>query len=89
MVQIAEAHSKVSTEQKARLAYVYIRQSSLGQVTHHKESTDLQYQLVTRAEQLGWPKGRVKLIDEDLGKSGVTATEREGFQYLLAEIGLG
>jgi len=89
MVQIGEVHSKVSTKHQAKLAYLYIRQSSLGQVTHHRESTDLQYQLVTRAVQLGWPEERVKIIDEDLGKSGTSATEREGFQYLIAEIGLG
>ena len=73
MVQIGEVHSKISTEHQAKLAYVYIRQSSLGQVTHHQESTALQYQLVTRAAQLGWPEQRVKVIDEDLGKSGVSA----------------
>jgi DNA invertase Pin-like site-specific DNA recombinase len=89
MVQVGEVHSKINTKHQAKLAYVYIRQSSLGQVTHHQESTDLQYQLVTRAVQLGWPEERVKIIDEDLGKSGVSATEREGFQYLIAEIGLG
>ncbi len=51
-----ETHPKITTQQRAKLAYVYIRQSSLGQVTHHRESTDLQYQLVVRATQLGWPQ---------------------------------
>src|SRR5205807_3237359 len=37
---------------------------------------------------LGWPRERVELIDEDLGKSGVDASARGGFQYLLAEISL-
>ena len=81
--------SKVSTEHQAKLAYVYVRQSSLGQVTRHQESTDLQYHLVERAVELGWPRERVKVIDEDLGKSGSSASERQGFQHLLAEIGLG
>lgn len=81
--------TKATTEQQARLAYVYVRQSSLGQVTHHRESTDLQYQLAQRAVQLGWPPERVKVIDEDLGKSGASAAERQGFQHLMAEIGLG
>ena len=30
-----------STDQRAKMACVYIRQSSLMQVTHHAESTDL------------------------------------------------
>jgi DNA invertase Pin-like site-specific DNA recombinase len=56
---------------------------------HHGESTDLQYQLVERAVRLGWPRERVHVIDEDLGKSGATSTERQGFQSLIADIGLG
>jgi DNA invertase Pin-like site-specific DNA recombinase len=77
-----------TTEQRAKMAYVYIRQSSLMQVTRHAESTDLQYSLVERAVALGWPRERVELIDEDLGKSGAQAEAREGFQRLLAEISL-
>jgi DNA invertase Pin-like site-specific DNA recombinase len=88
MVQVSEVPCKVTAEHQAKLAYVYVRQSSVGQVTHHRESTDLQYQLVTRGIQLGWPRESVKVIDEDLGKSGTSATERQGFQYLMAEIGL-
>jgi len=84
-----EAHSKITVDHRAKIAYVYIRQSSLRQVIHHSESTDLQYQLVSRAEKLGWPQDRVEVIDDDLGKSGVSTTEREGFQYLIAQIGLG
>ena len=79
--------SKVTTAHLAKLAYVYIRQSSLGQVLHHSESTDLQYQLVERAIQLGWPADRVQVIDEDLGKSGASAEHRAGFQFLMSEIG--
>jgi DNA invertase Pin-like site-specific DNA recombinase len=81
--------SKVTPTHQAKLAYVYVRQSSLGQVIHHGESTDLQYQLVQRAGQLGWPADRVKVIDEDLGQSATSITARSGFQHLIAEIGLG
>ncbi len=77
-----------TTDQRAKMAYVYIRQSSLMQVTRHGESTELQYSLVQRAVALGWPRERVELIDEDLGKSGASASIREGFQRLLAEISL-
>ena len=77
-----------TTDQRAKIAYVYIRQSSLMQVTRHAESTELQYSLVERAVQLGWPRERVEVIDEDLGKSGADAIVRGGFQYLLAEISL-
>lgn len=81
--------SKVTTTHLAKLAYVYVRQSSLGQVLHHGESTDMQYQLVERATQLGWPSDRIEVIDEDLGKSGASAEHRSGFQFLMSELGLG
>lgn len=80
--------SKVTTAHQAKLAYVYVRQSSLSQVTHHGESTELQYRLVDRAVALGWPRERVQIIDDDLGKSATSADQRRGFQQLLAEIGL-
>ena len=80
--------SKVTTEHRAKLAYVYVRQSSLAQVTRHGESTEMQYELVERAARLGWPADRIKIIDEDLGKSGASAQNRLGFQHLIAEIGL-
>jgi excisionase family DNA binding protein len=81
--------AKTTTEHQAKMAYVYVRQSTLGQVSRHQESTNLQYQLAEYAAQLGWPPERIKIIDEDLGKSGSSAAERQGFQQILAEIGLG
>lgn len=80
--------AKITNEHRAKIAYVYIRQSSPGQVLHHGESTIRQYNLVERAVSLGWPSDRVRLIDEDLAKSGATSDQRFGFQHLIAEIGL-
>jgi DNA invertase Pin-like site-specific DNA recombinase len=45
--------------------------------------------LVDRAITLGWPRERVAVIDDDLGKSGTSSAERYGFQRLISEIGLG
>ena len=42
-------------EQLSRLAIVYVRQSSPGQVRNHRESTERQYALVERAREFGWP----------------------------------
>ena len=64
------AGSKVTAAHRAKRAYLYIRQSSPLQVIRHGESTDLQYQLVERVLSLGWPRDRIHIIDEDLGKSG-------------------
>jgi DNA invertase Pin-like site-specific DNA recombinase len=82
-------HSKVTTEHQAKLAYVYLRQSSPGQVLHNTESTIRQYALVDRAVTLGWPKDRIQVIDEDLGRSGASADWRSGFQQLVTEVSLG
>jgi len=80
---------RITTAHRAKLAYVYVRQSSPGQVRHHQESTELQYRLVERAALLGWPRERVHVIDDDLGKSGISSRDRHGFQMLIAEVGLG
>ena len=72
-----------------RLAYLYVRQSTLQQVFENTESTARQYALHERALALGWPSERIVVIDQDLGHSGASATDRAGFQRLVAEVGLG
>ena len=79
---------KILPRHLQRLAVVYVRQSTVQQVMDHRESTNLQYGLVNRAMAMGWPEGRVLVIDEDLGKSGSSAEGREGFARLVAEVGL-
>ena len=80
---------RVTTAHRAKLAFIYVRQSTAGQVRQHRESTALQYRLVDRAVLLGWPRERVRVIDDDLGKSGTSGDGRLGFQRLIAEVGLG
>ena len=85
----SESSERVTTAHRAKLAYIYVRQSTAGQVRQHQESTELQYHLVESAITLGWPRERVAVIDDDLGKSGTSSAERQGFQRLISEIGLG
>lgn len=80
---------KISATHITKLVYIYIRQSTMGQVTKNRESTELQYGLSERAEGLGWPTDAIKIIDEDLGRSGSSSEGRPGFQQLITEIGLG
>jgi DNA invertase Pin-like site-specific DNA recombinase len=80
---------KVTTEHLQRLAYLYVRQSSLHQVREHRESTARQYELKRRAQALGWRAEQLIIIDEDQGLSGASASERSGFQRMVAEVGLG
>ena len=77
---------KITDEHRARLAIVYVRQSTQQQVLEHRESTARQYALADRAVALGWPAAAVEVIDEDQGRSGSSAEGRSGFQRLLAEI---
>ena len=79
---------KIRAQHLDRLAVVYVRQSTMQQVLEHQESTCLQYGLVHRAVTLGWAEARVLVIDEDLGRSGTSAEGRDGFQRLVAEVGL-
>src|SRR3979411_225416 len=81
--------AKITASHLARMAIVYLRQSSAAQVEHNRESTDRQYALVNKAGDLGWPADKVVVIDEDLGVSGPGAVARSGFARLTAEVALG
>lgn len=85
---VAERPAKIGDRHHARLAAVYIRQSSMQQVLHHQESTRLQYSLGALARRWGWDAERILVIDDDLGTSGASAAGRAGFQRLLAEVAL-
>jgi DNA invertase Pin-like site-specific DNA recombinase len=81
--------SKVTADHLRRDPYLYVRQSTLYQVTNNPESGRRQYDLRGRAVALGWPAERVVVIDVDQGHSGASAADREGFQRLVAEVSLG
>lgn len=80
--------NKIGRRHLEQLAFVYVRQSDPQQVRRHRESTDLQYQLVRLAMQLGWPRDRIEVIDEDLGITARHIEGRAGFQRLMAEVAL-
>ena len=84
-----EAHQKVAADHLQRNAYLYVRQSTLRQVFENTESTKRQYALRQQAMALGWMAEQIVVIDSDLGQSGASAVDREGFQKLVAEVGLG
>ncbi len=83
------AQEKVSAQHLARMAYLYVRQSTVRQVFENTESTVRQYALRERAIALGWPPERIVVVDSDLGQSAASAVDRAGFQTLVAEVGLG
>jgi DNA invertase Pin-like site-specific DNA recombinase len=81
--------SKVEPQHLQRQAYVYVRQSTMAQVERNVESGERQYELVDRAVALGWRAAEVVVVDEDQGRSGKSVNGRDGFQGLVADVGLG
>ena len=79
---------RVASHHLSRDAYLYIRQSTLRQLSENGESTRRQYALRERAIALGWPTERIHIIDQDIGLSGAHSEGRDGFQELVAAVGL-
>jgi DNA invertase Pin-like site-specific DNA recombinase len=80
---------KVQPHHLERVAYLYVRQSSMRQVMENVESSKRQYALRGRAIALGWSEDKILVIDSDQGESGASASWREGFQRLVSDVGLG
>jgi DNA invertase Pin-like site-specific DNA recombinase len=80
---------KITSSHLSRAAVIYVRQSTLIQVERNTESTLRQYDLVSRARQLGWPREAVRVIDGDLGITGSVTGQRDGFEGMVAEVALG
>jgi DNA invertase Pin-like site-specific DNA recombinase len=80
---------KITASHLSRTAVIYVRQSTLMQVERNTESTLRQYDLASRARQLGWPREAIRVIDGDLGISGSVTGQRDGFEGMVAEVALG
>ncbi|HWM98643.1 MAG TPA: recombinase family protein, partial [Streptosporangiaceae bacterium] len=85
----ADSPSKVTAAHLGKDAYLYVRQSTIKQVLTNTESALRQYDLKSRAIALGWSAEQVIVIDIDQGQSGASAADREGFQRLVADVGMG
>ncbi|MFD2138723.1 recombinase family protein [Novosphingobium resinovorum] len=79
--------TKVTPEHLSRAAVVYVRQSTMAQVTGNLESQRRQYDLAGAANAIGF--ATVTVIDEDLGRSGSGSMERPGFEKLVGLVCTG
>jgi DNA invertase Pin-like site-specific DNA recombinase len=86
---IARSSPKIRPDHLDRPALVYVRQSTLFQIRENTASTARQYDLAQRAQDLGWSEASITVIDQDQGRSGASAVDRDGFQFLIAQVGLG
>jgi DNA invertase Pin-like site-specific DNA recombinase len=84
-----QINQKITASHLKRLAYCYVRQSTLKQVFENTESTKRQYALRERAIALGWPVVQIVTIDSDLGETATSVADRQGFQKLMTEVSLG
>jgi DNA invertase Pin-like site-specific DNA recombinase len=80
---------KIGEHHRSRPAYIYLRQSTPGQVRHHQESTERQYALREKALELGWSQSLIRILDRDLGKTGTEMAGREDFKTLVADVSMG
>jgi DNA invertase Pin-like site-specific DNA recombinase len=80
---------KIKEHHRSKPAYIYLRQSTPGQVRHHQESTERQYALREKAMELGWSESLIRTLDRDLGKTGTEMAGREDFKTLVAEVSMG
>ena len=80
---------KIQEHHRRKPAYIYLRQSTPGQVLHRRESTERQYALGEKARELGWNESLIRTLDQDLGKTGTEMTRREDFKTLVADVSMG
>ena len=83
-----KSDGKISPGHLNRKAYIYIRQSTEHQVRENIESQQRQYELVDLAKQYKWDEDSIIVIDDDLGRSGSSASGRTGFAKLVADVAL-
>ncbi len=77
-------NTKITPDHLGRAAVVYVRQSTMTQVTGNLESQRRQYDLAGAATITGFAS--VTVIDDDLGRSGSGSMERPGFERLVAQV---
>jgi len=82
-------HTLIKPHHLERSAYVYLRQSSPGQVRKNREGRQRQEGMVEHVAGLGWPRSRIILLDQDTGRSGSSQHGREDLHRLLEAIVTG
>lgn len=86
---LVSGQEKITPHHLERMAYIYVRQSSPGQVANNKESALNQRLMAKRAAALGWRPDQIRILHTDQGLSGKGSDPRLGFQELVAEVSLG
>ncbi len=80
---------KIQATHLSRLAVVYLRQSDPKQVRQNRESAVNQRALQEKLRELNWKPKQILMVEGDQGTSARHAAGRQGFQTLVADVGLG
>jgi len=80
--------NKIQSFHQQKMAFIYLRQSTMHQVMHNQESTDRQYALKQKALEFGWDPTHIRIMDGDLGQSGSNTSHRKDFKLLVAEVSM-
>ncbi len=77
---------EITREHLTKKIFIYVRQSSVHQVRDHRESRELQYDLVKRAQVYGWGEHQIHIVDDDLGTTAMGTKKRSGFDEIISQI---
>jgi DNA invertase Pin-like site-specific DNA recombinase len=75
-------NDKIQPHHLQRVAVVYVRQSSPTQLRNNRESSRRQRALKQRACDLGWPRERVLVLEEEKAKTGSSTEGRRAYRDL-------
>lgn len=79
----------IKSQHLERTAYVYLRQSSPGQIKRNHEGQLRQRAMVDHVVSLGWSRSQIILMDSDSGQSGSSQHGRDDLKTLLEAIVTG
>jgi DNA invertase Pin-like site-specific DNA recombinase len=74
---------KIKKHHLEKTAFVYLRQSSPGQVKKNVEGSRRQRQMQNRMKKLGRPASRIRLLGGDTGNSGSSLHGRDDYQVIV------
>ena len=85
----ADAHQKITAAHLKRNAYLYVRHPRCGRSSKTPRARSGSMRCETALWHSGGRWTEIITIDSDLGQSGASAMNREGFRRLVAEVGVG
>jgi DNA invertase Pin-like site-specific DNA recombinase len=80
---------KIEPHYLRKTAFVYLRQSSPGQVKRNVEGGRRQRRMEERMQDLGWPRSRVRVLGGDTGHSGGSLHGRDDYQVIIDSVMAG